>query len=128
MVVTEERLAPARRIDVERIWMKRLGIAWAVVVTAIYSFEPAPTNPNAPVQLWAAVTGIVFLATLGAMAVTAVRRHRLMFGISAFGGVLGMVLAYACLASGHHLGAWWLVELGAFGGLTTMSIAADRAR
>src|SRR5215218_7564727 len=33
-------------------------------------------------------------------------------GVSAVAGCIGVVLGYACHASEHHLGAWWLVEAG----------------
>jgi hypothetical protein len=31
-------------------------------------------------------------------------------GASALAGGLGMVIAGACAATGHHAGAWWIVE------------------
>jgi hypothetical protein len=128
MTVTQERRAPTQRPTSEQAWMKRLSIAWAMTIAGIVLFEPVPTNADAAEPWWAVAAGITFLATLGAITITAIRRHRAFFPISAFAGGLGMVLAYACLASGHHLGAWWLIELSAFAGLAAMSIAADRSR
>lgn len=124
MVVTEERLAEGRRTGAERDWRRRVALAWVVSITALIGFEPTPTNVNAVEPLWATVTAYAFLGLLTAMAVGLSRKQRWAFGASSAAGVLGMGLAYACLASGHHLGAWWLIELSTFGALTALGIAA----
>ena len=124
MVVTEERLTRSRRIDGRRVWTRRLAISWGASIAGLILFEPAPTNPNATEPLWAYVTAYTFLGTLAAMAVVMRMRRRWAYGVSAGAGVLGMLLAYACLASGHHLGAWWMIEMVTFGALTALSITA----
>jgi hypothetical protein len=129
VVVTEERLAETHRAETSRKWRRRLSLAWVTAIGALIIFEPVPTNANAAEPAWAMVLGVGFLATLGAMAVGLGKQQRWAFALSGAAGILGMFLAYACLASGHHLGAWWMIELGVFAGLTTLSItAAERTK
>ena len=129
MVVTQERLAEAHRTDVGRTWRRRVAVSWLVAITALIGLEPVPTNANAVEPLWATVTAYAVLGLLSATAVGLSRRQRWAFGVSSAAGVLGMGLAYACLASGHHLGAWWLIELSTFGALTVLGItAAERSK
>jgi O-antigen/teichoic acid export membrane protein len=122
VVVTEQRLTQTRRLDAERTWMRRLGLAWVVAISSLILFQPA-TSP-APQPLWATILVYTFLVGLGAIAVGIAKRHRWVFGVSGATGVLGMGLGYACLATDHHLGAWWMVEMGTFAALTVLSIAA----
>ena len=124
--LTDERLALRPTQEVERTWMRRLGIAWTAGVGSLLMFSPVPTNADAREPAWAIVAGVAFLATLALMAVGLIRKHRWAFGASAAAGLLGMMLAYACMDSGHHLGAWWLIELGTFGALTALSIPGAR--
>lgn len=129
MVVTEERLNETSKLDGRRTWTRRLAIAWAASITALIVFEPVPTNTQATEPVWATVAAFAFLGSLAAMSVGFAKRHRWAFGVSGGAGVLGMFLAYACLASGHHLGAWWMIELGTFCALTALSItAAERSK
>jgi hypothetical protein len=67
---------------------------------------------------YALLTSVVGLAT----------RRPWGLGTSALAGGLGMVTAAACAATGHHAGAWWVVEGVAFTGLATGSLVALRAR
>lgn len=126
MAVTEERLAKTPRLDVERTWLRRLGTTWVVAISALILFQPAVTP--SPEPAWANVLRYSFLGGLGAIALGTARRHRWVFGVSGATGVLGMGMAYACLATDHHLGAWWMVEMGTFAALTVFSIvAAERS-
>jgi hypothetical protein len=43
------------------------------------------------------------------------------FAAAAFAGPLGMLLAVECRAAEHHLGNWWLAELGATAALTGLA-------
>ncbi|MGH2792902.1 MAG: hypothetical protein ACRDKG_01225 [Actinomycetota bacterium] len=124
MVVTEERLTQTRRIDAQRTWTRRLAISWVASIAALILFEPVPTDANAAEPAWAYVTAYTFLGALAAMAIGMRMQRRWAYGVSAGAGVLGMLLAYACLASGHHLGAWWMIEMVTFGALTALSITA----
>lgn len=129
MVVTEERLKQSHRADGQRTWTRRLAVSWAAAITALIMFEPVPSNANAPEPAWATIAAFAFLGALGLMAVGLAKQYRWAFMVSGGAGVLGMFLAWACLATGHHLGAWWMIELGAFGALTALSItAAERSK
>ncbi len=129
MVVTEDRLAQIARNDSQRAWRRRIALAWVGSISALIIFQPVPTNADAAEPAWANVLGVVFLAALGAMALGLRRQQRWAYAVSGGAGLLGMFLAYACLASGHHLGAWWMIELGVFAGLTVLSItAAERTK
>ena len=129
MVVTEEQLTKTHRVGEQRTWTRRLGASWAAAIIALMIFEPVPSNANAPEPMWATVAAVAFLGSLGIMSVGLVKRQRWAFVVSGGAGVLGMFLAWACLATGHHLGAWWMIELGTFGALTALSItAAERSK
>jgi hypothetical protein len=129
VVVTEDRLAQIARSGSQRAWRRRIAFAWIGSIAALIILQPVPTNADAAEPAWATALGIVFLAALGAMAVGLGRQQRWAYAVSGGAGVLGMFLAYACLASGHHLGAWWMIELGVFAGLTLLSItAAERTK
>lgn len=129
MVVTEDRLAQIARSGSQAVWRRRIALAWIGSITGLLVFQPVPTNADAAEPAWATVLGVAFLAALGAMAIGLARRERWAYAVSGGAGVLGMFLAYACLASGHHLGAWWMIELGVFAGLTALSItAAERTK
>lgn len=128
MAITEDRIARPAQAQNDLVRRLRwLSAGWIAALAAIWTFEPVPSNPAAPTPWWAVVTYVAFLTSLGAMFVGAARRRSWGMGFSALAGGLGMVLAYGCLATGHHLGAWWLVEMGIFGGLTAASVAPRRA-
>jgi hypothetical protein len=110
-----------------RDWSRPLLVAWVAVMTALYIFEPSPTDPTAT-PLWGTILLLAFTYTLFAtMAGLAVRRP---WGLatSALAGGLGIVIAGACAATGHHAGAWWIAEGLAFTGLGAVSLAALGAR
>lgn len=122
-MITQDRIArPAHDLTRRLRW---LSTAWIAALAVLWTFQPVPSNP-APHPWWAWMTYVAFLASLGAMFVGAARRRSWALGFSAIAGGLGMVLAYACLATDHHLGAWWLVEMGTFAGLTAASVAPRR--
>ena len=129
MVVTEERLRETRRVEGQRTWTRRLAVSWAVAIVGLIAFEPVPTDANAPEPMWATVAAVAFLGALAIMSVGFAKRQRWAFTVSGGAGVLGMFLAWACIATGHHLGAWWMIELVTFGALTALSItAAERSK
>ena len=86
----------------------------AAAIVGLLLFEPVPSNASAPEPMWATVAAVAFLGSLGIMSVGFAKRQRWAFTVSGGAGVLGMFLAWACLATGHHLGAWWMIELGTF--------------
>lgn len=147
MATTEDRLTEIQRLEsmwiqpdapparsragkvgaVPATWVRSIAKAWVAAMVAIFLFEPAPSDPHAAIPAWALAAGVALLASLGLMFLGAARRRAWTFRASAIAGSLGMALAYECRASGHHLGAWWLVELGVFAALTAGSLVALRA-
>jgi hypothetical protein len=108
-------------------WLGGIAAAWIVVVAAVLASEATATDPGVVMPRWGEVARVALIASLGFMFLGAARRRSWTFGVSAIAGGLGMVLAYGCRVSGHHTGAWWLVELAAFAGLTGSSLIARRA-
>jgi hypothetical protein len=145
MAVTEDRLAaPAVARDIaelERLWQapaarprraparwrRAVGGSWLAVFLAIGLFEPTPSNPDAAIPAWGAASTAGFFVLLAATVAGLARRRAWAFATSAAAGLVGAALAYACRASGHHLGSWWLAELGMFAAVTAVSLGAGRA-
>jgi hypothetical protein len=79
--------------------------------------------------VWAEVARAGFWTALLSAAMLAwFRRTGPALGVSAVAGFVGLGVAYACSATGHHLGSWWLVEAAACGALGLLSIVALAAR
>ncbi len=109
-----------------RDWSRPLLGAWIGVMAVLYILEPRPTDPAA-VSLWGTILLLGFTyAFIGSLVGLAARRPW-SFGASAVAGGLGMVVAGACAATGHHAGAWWIAEGVAFTGLAAGSLAARRS-
>jgi hypothetical protein len=119
------RGAPAVRPA--RNWSLPLLIAWVAVMVTLFVFEPRPTDPTAT-PLWGELVLLAFAYALLASMVGLATRRPWALGASALAGGLGMVIAGACAATGHHAGAWWVVEGAAFTGLAIGSVAALRYR
>lgn len=115
------RAVPARN------WSRPLLIAWVAVMATLFVFEPRPTDPTAT-PLWGEMVLLAFAYALLASIVGLATRRPWALGASALAGGLGMVIAGACAVTGHHAGAWWVVEGVAFTGLATGSVAALRYR
>jgi hypothetical protein len=94
-------------------------------MAALYIFEPSPTDPAAT-PLWGTIVLLAFIYALFASIVGLAGRLPWGLGASALAGGLGMVIAGACAATGHHAGAWWIAEGIAFTGLAAGSLAALR--
>ena len=45
------------------------------------------------------------------------------YGLAGVAGGLGIALSVGCRAAEHHLGNWWLAELGATAALTGLAVA-----
>ena len=108
-------------------WSRPLLVAWVGLMTVLYIFEPRPTDPTAT-PLWGTILLLAFTyALFASMAGLALRRP---WGLatSALAGGLGILIAGACAATGHHAGAWWIAEGLAFTGIGAASLAALRAR
>lgn len=110
-------------------WLVRaLVLSWAAVLVAVVGFAPA-ANPEAATPLWADVTLTAWSVALLAGAVLG----RMGYGLAGLAGSgisagCGVVLGYACRATEHHVGSWWLFETAAFAGLALLSVACLAAR
>jgi hypothetical protein len=108
-------------------WSRPLLVAWVAIMTVLYLFEPRPTDPTAT-PLWGTILLLAFTYTLFASMAGLAARRPWGLATSALAGGLGIVIAGACAATGHHAGGWWIAEALAFAGLGAASLAALRAR
>jgi hypothetical protein len=108
-------------------WSRPLLVVWSAVMVAIMVFEPTPTDATAT-PLWGELLLFVFTYALLASVIGLATRRPWGLGTSALTGGLGIVIAAACAVTGHHAGAWWMIEGVAFTGLATGSLVALRDR
>jgi hypothetical protein len=118
---------PRKSYRESRDWSRPLLVAWIAIMVALYVLEPRPSDPGAT-PLWGTIVLLAFTYALIASTIGLAGRRPWGLGASALAGGLGMVVAVACAATGHHAGAWWIIEAVAFTGLAAGSIAALRAR
>jgi hypothetical protein len=102
---------------------------WVAFFFIAIAFQPAPAHDVAS-PLWADLVfagmmiGLLGAIPLGTFSGTAG------FTAATAGGAFGIAVAVACSSTGHHLGNWWLFELGATAALTGAAATglADRLR
>jgi hypothetical protein len=97
-----------------------LALGWvAFLVTA---FVQPTVNPEATTPLWADLVAAGFMFSLVGAGITGLlRSSRMGFAAATVAGAFGIALAIGCKATAHHLGAWWLYELGATAALTALA-------
>jgi hypothetical protein len=106
-----------------------VAAGWLTFFVVALAFQPAP-EPGMTWPAWVtAVSVIQIMLLLGAAAIGPVSA-RLGFATAAVAGPLGIALAVYCRSAEHHLGNWWLAELGAAVALTGIAAAglAQRLR
>ena len=118
---------PRKAYRESRDWSRSLLAAWIAIMVALYVLEPRPSDPGAT-PLLGTIVLLAFAYALISSTIGLAGRRPWGLGASALAGGLGMVVAGACAATGHHAGAWWVIEGVAFTGLAVGSIAALRAR
>jgi len=97
-----------------------VAVGWVAFFTLALLFEPA-AEPGATIPGWAIAVFLLEIALLlGAAGIGPVLAQA-GFASAALAGPLGMLLAVECRASAHHLGNWWLAELGATAALTGLA-------
>jgi hypothetical protein len=111
---------PVRRAWLPWVPGALLAGAWLVFYAVVLAFEPRP-EPGMTSPVWATTLSAVMLLLLVAAVSVGPVFSKLGFGFATLAGPLGIVLAVNCRASGHHLGSWWLVELGATLALTGLA-------
>ena len=109
-----------------RDWSRPLLVGWIATMATLYIFEPSPSDPAA-IPLWGTILLVAFAYTLFSSIFGLASRRPWALRTSALAGGLGMILAGACAATGHHAGAWWIFEGVAFTGLAAGSLATLRA-
>jgi hypothetical protein len=100
-----------------------LAVGWPIVIALTTVLEPAPADPNAPVQAWESAVAFGFLALAGmAIASSASRSLRAPLWCMAFGGLM-LTSVIACPVSGHHagVGLWWFAQLALTVGMVGVS-------
>lgn len=105
-----------------------LLVAWSVALVVVIGFAPAG-NPEASTPLWANLTLTAWwIGLLAAGILGWSRRVGAALACSFAAAGCGVALGYACRATEHHVGSWWLVETAAFAALGLLSAAALVAR
>jgi hypothetical protein len=84
------------------------------------SFAPPP-EPGMAWATWAIAVELVMIGLLLAAAGLGAMFGRCGFGAATLAGLLLIPLAVNCSAAEHHMGNWWLAELGAAIALTGLA-------
>ena len=85
---------------------------WLTFFAVAIAFQPAP-EPGMTWPVWVTAVSVVQIMLLLGAAAVGPAFAKLGFAGAALAGPLGIALAVNCRAAEHHLGNWWLVELGA---------------
>jgi hypothetical protein len=109
-----------------RVLAHALRIGWIAFVVTVFAFEPS-SNPHAHVALWSEIFVGAFWLSLVTAGLAGLWARRPALALSGLASALGLVVAFECRATGHHLGSFWLVELGFSAALLVLSLAALRA-
>jgi uncharacterized membrane protein AbrB (regulator of aidB expression) len=105
-----EPKAPSRRVSLVPGALVAGG--WLTFFVVAIAFQPPPEH-GMTWPVWATTVSVVQLTLLLGAAAVGPLFHRVGFAAATLAGPLGIALAVNCRASEHHLGNWWLVELGA---------------
>ncbi|MGH3038703.1 MAG: hypothetical protein ACRDLZ_04745 [Gaiellaceae bacterium] len=102
---------------------------WLTFFAVAIGFQPAP-EPGMTWPAWVTAVSVVQILLLLGAAAVGPAFAKLGFAVASLAGPLGIALAVHCRAAEHHLGNWWLVELGAAIALTGLAAAglAQRLR
>jgi hypothetical protein len=93
---------------------------WLGLYLFVLAFQPEP-EAGAHAAAWAVAASTVMWLLLLVAAVFGALVSKAGFGLAALAGPIGIALAVNCRAAEHHLGNWWLVELGATVAFTTLA-------
>ncbi|HWM13964.1 MAG TPA: hypothetical protein VNO56_05750 [Gaiellaceae bacterium] len=122
--------APEPGLRPGRQWVSRVrahpaGIyllyGWIAYLATVWVFQPDP-EPGMVWPAWMlAASAATYLLLVGAGALACFLLPASGYGLAVVAGGLGMALAVGCRAAEHHLGNWWLAELGATAALTGLA-------
>jgi hypothetical protein len=122
-----DRSTPARRprpVWNRRTWERMLFAAWIAALATLFVFEPAPAASAPEPPSWAVGLVMVFMYAFGAAVIGLGCGARWALGASGVASALGAVIGVACVATEHHAGPWWAVEVAVFaaiGGITALA-------
>jgi hypothetical protein len=116
----EPSAAASRRRTLPTVPGGLVAAGWVAFFTLALLFEPA-AEPGATVPAWAAAVLLLQLALLIGGGWVGTMIDRVGFAAATLAGPLGIALAVECRAASHHLGNWWLAELGATVALTGLA-------
>jgi hypothetical protein len=125
----EPRARPRRRLAFPEVPGALLAGAWIAFFLVVFSLQPDP-EPGMTYPAWVVGFSYGIFGLLFAAAAFGPLFGRLGFALAGAAGPLLIALAVNCRASEHHLGNWWLAELGAALALTGLAAAglAQRLR
>jgi hypothetical protein len=109
--------AKAPRWSVPSVPGQLVAAGWVAFFTLALLFEPA-AEPGAVIPAWAIGVFLAQLALLLGGGWLGLASDRVGFAAATLAGPLGMAIAVECRAAAHHLGNWWIAELGATAALT----------
>jgi hypothetical protein len=112
--------APRRGLSLPEVPGNLVAAGWVTFFTLVLLFEPA-AEPGAAIPAWAVGVFLLEVALLLGAAGLGPVLAPAGFAAAALAGPLGMLLAVECRAAEHHLGNWWLAELGATAALTGLA-------
>lgn len=118
----EPELVPrqGRRLAVPQVPGTLLAGAWIAFFLVVFSLQPDP-EPGMTYPAWVVGFSYGIFGLLFAAAAFGPLVSRIGFALAGAAGPLLIALAVNCRASEHHLGNWWLAELGAAIALTGLA-------
>jgi hypothetical protein len=109
-----------RTRTVPRIPGTLIAGGWIAFFAMVLVVEPAP-SADVHTPLWGDLLVGANLVALFAAALVGPLFGRFGFAAAGIAGCLGMAIAIACTATGHHAGNWWLAEFGVTAALTGLA-------
>ena len=104
-----------------------LAGAWLAFWFVMLPFEPEPAA-NMSNPLWGDIVAWSLLVSVLAAGALGPALPKLGFALAGISGLLLTVVAVGCKLTTHHMGSWWLWELGAATVLTGLAAAGLRER
>jgi hypothetical protein len=118
---------PVRRRTLPLVPGGLVAGCWIAFILAVELFAPAPA-PGMEWAAWAIAVQLVMYGVLFLSAAVGGSSGGAGFGGAVLAGLLLVPLAVNCRAAEHHLGNWWLAELGVAIGLTALAAVGLRQR